>query len=301
MATEVRSLIDEGIARLAGVAAEPRREAEVLLGAALGRPRAWLLAHPEERILDCESTDRYEAFVTRRALGEPVAYLLGEKEFWSLPLAVGPGVLIPRPETERLVECALARLPTERCCDVLDLATGSGAVALAIAAERPLARVLATDLSEAAVETARGNAARLGLAGRVEVRAGAWYEPAAGRRFELIASNPPYIADDDPRVSPSVRQYEPPQALFAGADGLVALRAVVDGASGHLAPGGWLLVEHGDTQGAAVREMLVAAGFRQVHTHRDLSERERCTEGRSPDGEAPSVFGDSIAGPSQST
>ena len=300
MATEIRSLIDEGAARLGRVAEEPRREAEVLLGAALGRPRAWLLAHGGASIVDCEATDRYEAFVTRRALGEPVAYLLGEKEFWSLPLAVGPGVLIPRPETERLVECALARLPTDRACDVLDLATGSGAVALAIAAERPLALVLASDLSEAAVDTAQANAARIGLAGRVEVRAGAWFAPATGRRFEVIVSNPPYIADDDPRVSPSVRQYEPPQALFAGADGLEALRAVVGGAPGHLVPGGWLLVEHGDAQGAAVRELFEAAGFGQVQTHRDLAGRERCTEGRSPDRETASVFGDSIAGPSRS-
>jgi release factor glutamine methyltransferase len=300
MATEVRSLIDEGTARLARVAAEPRREAEVLLGAALGRPRAWLLAHPEERILDCEATDRYEAFVTRRALGEPVAYLLGEKEFWSLPLAVGPGVLIPRPETERLVECALARLPAERSCDVLDLATGSGAVALALAAERPLARVLATDLSEAAVDTARGNAAKLGLATRVEIRAGAWFEPAAGRRFEVIVSNPPYIAADDPRIEPTVRRYEPPQALFAGMDGLEALREIVGGAPRHLLPGAWLLVEHGDTQGAAVREMFEDAGLGQVRTYRDLAGRERCTEGRSPGGESSSVFGDSIAGPSRS-
>lgn len=300
MATEVRSLIDEGIERLARVAGEPRREAEVLLGAALGRPRAWLLANPEERILDCEATDRYEAFITRRALGEPVAYLLGAKEFWSLPLAVGPGVLIPRPETERLVECALARLPADRSCEVLDLATGSGAIALAIAVERPLARVLATDLSEAAVETARANALNLGLDQRVEVRAGAWYAPAAARRFEVIVSNPPYIAADDPRVEPAVRRYEPPLALFSGADGLDALREIVGGSPGHLAAGGWLLVEHGDSQGAAVREMFEAAGFGQVRTHCDLTGRERCTEGSKPGGESSSVFGDSIAGPSRS-
>lgn len=280
MATEVRSLIDEGTARLARVAEEPRREAEMLLGAALGRPRAWLLAHPEERILDCEATDRYEAFVTRRALGEPVAYLLGEKEFWSLPLAVGPGVLIPRPETELLVECALARLPIDRACDVLDLATGSGAVALAIAAERPLARVLATDLSEAAVDTADSNAARLGLAGRVEVRAGNWYQPVAGQRFDLIVGNPPYIAPDDPRVAPEVRRYEPPQALFAGADGLAALREVIAGAPRHLLSGGWLALEHGNTQAADVRGLFVSAGFEAVRTHSDLAGRDRCTEGR---------------------
>jgi release factor glutamine methyltransferase len=282
MATEVRSLIDEGAARLARVAGEPRREAEMLLGAALGRPRAWLLAHPEEAILDCEATDRYEAFVTRRALGEPVAYLLGEKEFWSLPLAVGPGVLIPRPETERLVECALARLPSDQPSMVLDLATGSGAVALAIATERPLARVVATDLAAAAVAIARRNAARLGLEARVEVRAGNWYEPVAGQRFDLIVGNPPYIASDDRRVEPGVRRYEPPQALFAGVDGLTALREVVGGAPRHLVAGGWLAVEHGDTQGESVRTLFEAAGFREVRTDRDLAGRDRCTQGRRP-------------------
>jgi release factor glutamine methyltransferase len=282
MATEVRSLIDEGAARLRRVSGEPRREAEVLLAVALGRTRAWLLGHPEERILDCEATDRYEAFVTRRALGEPVAYLLGEKEFWSLPLAVGPGVLIPRPETERLVERALAHLPVDQPCTVLDLATGSGAVALAIASERPLARVVATDLESAAVDTARINAAQLGLAGQVEVRSGHWYEPVAGLRFDLIAANPPYIAANDPRVEPAVRRYEPACALFAGDDGLVALREVIAGAPARLVAGGWLAVEHGDGQGTAVRELFESAGLEVVRTHRDLAGRDRCTEGRRP-------------------
>lgn len=282
MATEVRSLIDEGAARLARVSDEPRREAEVLLGTALGRPRAWLLGHPEERILDCEATDRYEALVTRRALGEPVAYLLGKKEFWSLPLAVGPGVLIPRPETELLVERGLAHLPVDLPVVAMDLATGSGAVALAIATERPLARLVATDLAEAAVDTARRNAARLGLGERVEVRPGHWYEPVAGQRFDLIVANPPYIAAGDPRVEPGVRRYEPPQALFAGVDGLDALRAVIAGAPAHLMAGGWLAVEHGDTQAADVRALFEAAGFEAVRTHADPAGRDRCTEGRRP-------------------
>jgi len=284
MATEIRALLDEGAVRLARVADAPRREAELLLGAALGRPRAWLLAHGEERVLDCEATDRYEACVTRRALGEPVAYLLGEKEFWSLPLAVGPGVLIPRPETELLVERALAHLPADRQCQVLDLATGSGAVALAIATERPRCRVVATDLSDAAVGMARGNAARLALAARVEIVAGPWFEPAAGRVFDVIACNPPYIASDDPRVEPAVRRFEPPDALFAGPTGLEALRLVVTGAPRHLVPGGWLAVEHGDAQGESVRGLFAAAGFEGVRTHRDLAGRDRCTEGRMAEG-----------------
>jgi len=280
MATEIRELLDEGAARLGRVADDPRHEAEILLGAALGRTRAFLLAHPEQRILDCEATDLYESHVTRRAKGEPVAYILGEKEFWSLPLAVGPGVLVPRPETELLVERALAHLPADRSCDVLDLATGSGAVALAIATERPLARVVATDDSSAALDAARLNAARLSLGSRVEFVAGSWFAPLSQRRFDVIVSNPPYIAAGDPRVEPAVCRFEPPAALFAGPTGLEALRIVIEGAPRHLVHGGWLAVEHGDEQGAPVRDLFVAAGFRDVRTHLDIAGRERCTEGR---------------------
>jgi release factor glutamine methyltransferase len=280
MATEVRALIDEGAARLARVADDPRREAEMLLGAALGRTRAWLLAHAGESILDCEATDRYEAHVTRRRRGEPIAYILREKEFWSLPLAVGPGVLIPRPETELLVERALAHLPADRPGAVLDLATGSGAVALALATERTLARVVATDRSDAALASARGNATRLAHGARVEIVAGSWYEPVQDRVFDLIVCNPPYIALDDARVEAGVRRYEPPEALFAGPTGLEALGVVVAGAPRHLVPGGWLAVEHGDTQGEPVRALFTAAGFERVWTHRDPAGLDRCTEGR---------------------
>jgi release factor glutamine methyltransferase len=281
MATEIRTLLDEGAARLARVAEDPRREAEVLLGAALGRTRAWLLANPDERVHDCEATDRYEAFVTRRRHGEPVAYLLGEKEFWSLPLRVEAGVLVPRPETELLVERALEHFPAGAEFAALDLATGSGAVALAIAHERPRCRVTATDISPVAVATARDNAGRLGLAARVEVLQGAWYEPVAKRRFELVVSNPPYIASDDPRVEPGVRRYEPAAALFSGPTGLEALQAIVTETPRHLHGDGWLIVEHGDLQGAAVRELFERACFADVRTHRDLAGRDRCTEGRS--------------------
>jgi len=280
MATGIRSLLDEGAAKLARVSDQPRREAEVLLGAALGRSRAWLLANPEERILDCEATDRYEAFLTRRAQGEPVAYLLGEKEFWSLPLRVGPGVLVPRPETELVVERALAHLPADRDLDVLDLASGSGAIALALASERPRCRVLATDVATAAVEATRENAFRLEFGDRVAVSQGEWFDPVAGRIFDLIASNPPYIATDDARVEPSVRRHEPAEALFSGPTGLEALQAIAAGAPRHLRPGGWLVVEHGDTQGEAVRALFTGAGFGEVRTLRDLAGRERCTEGR---------------------
>jgi release factor glutamine methyltransferase len=280
MATEIRSLLDEGAAKLARACDEPRREAEVLLGAALGRSRAWLLAHPEECILDCEATDRYEAYVTRRAHGEPVAYLLGEREFWSLPLRVAPGVLVPRPETELVVERALAHFPAGTAFEALDLAAGSGAIALALASERPHCRVTATDLSPAAVAITRENSLRLRLSDRVSVLQGRWFEPLAGRRFDVIVCNPPYIATDDARVEPAVRRYEPPEALFSGPTGLEALQAIAAGAPGHLRPGGWLVVEHGDTQGEAVRALFKAAGFQDVQTFRDLGGRERCTEGR---------------------
>jgi release factor glutamine methyltransferase len=279
MATEIRALIDEGVTRLKRVAGDPRRESEILLGAALGQPRAWLIAHDETQILDCEATDRFEAHVTRRAHGEPIAYILGEKEFWSLPLLVEPAVLIPRPETELVVERALAHVPAGSAGPVLDLATGSGAIALAIASERPGCRVVGTDLSPEAVTLAMRNAVRLDLA-RVEFRAGSWFEPVQDERFELIASNPPYIADGDPRVEAGVRRHEPHAALFSGATGLEALRAIVAGAPRHLNPGGWLLLEHGDQQGEAVRRLLADRGFVDVATFADLAGLDRCSEGR---------------------
>jgi release factor glutamine methyltransferase len=279
MATEIRALIDEGAARLARVADDPRLEAAILLGASLDQPRSYLIAHAERPVLDCEATDRYEAAVTRRSHGEPIAYILGEKEFWSLTLAVEPGVLIPRPETELVVERALAHLPADAACDVLDLATGSGAIALAIASERPHGRIVGTDASADAVSLALRNGVRLGLE-RVEFHVGSWFEPVHGRVFDLIASNPPYIAEGDPRVEPAVRRYEPHAALYAGAEGIEALATIVAQAPPHLRPGGWLVLEHGDRQGEAVRALLDSARFESVATHRDLAGRDRCTEGR---------------------
>jgi len=283
MATEVSALLAEGGARIARVADNPRHEAEILLGAALGRSRAWLLAHGDERILDCDATDVYEAHLTRRARGEPIAYILGEKEFWSLTLAVTPAVLIPRPETELAVELALDLLPAAAGRRVLDLGTGSGAIALALAHERPQARVVGTDTADAAVELARHNAARLGL-GNVEFRAGSWFEPVAGERFDVVVSNPPYIAVDDPRVERQVRLFEPPGALYSGTEGLDALRLIIAGAAAHLLPGGGLVLEHGDRQGEAVRQWLGLHGFERVTTHRDLAGRDRCTTGQRPGG-----------------
>jgi release factor glutamine methyltransferase len=279
VATEVHALIEEGVARLRRVAEDPRREAELLLAAALGHTRAWLLAHPDERIVDCDATDRYEAHVTRRAAGEPVAYILGEREFWSLPLTVTGDVLVPRPETELVVERALEHLPADGQARILDLATGSGAIALAIARERPRCRVLGTDLSAAATVLAAANARRLGLE-NVRFAAGDWYDATGDEPFDLIACNPPYVADDDRELAWQARRYEPAQALFAGPTGLEALSTVIAGAPARLVASGWLVVEHGARQGEAVRALLGAAGFAEVATFRDLAGHERVSEGK---------------------
>ncbi|HEX5650822.1 MAG TPA: peptide chain release factor N(5)-glutamine methyltransferase [Steroidobacteraceae bacterium] len=280
MASEISQLIDEGVARLRRVTDQPRQEAEILLAAALARPRSWVIAHPEQRILDCDATDRYEAHVTRRAHGEPVAYILGEKEFWSLPLEVSPHVLIPRPATELAVELALAHLPLDAPGRVLDLATGSGAIALALAHERPRLHVIGTDVAAAAIDVARRNALRLHVQ-NVEFRVGDWYEPVRDEHFTLVVSNPPYVAEGDTRVERAVHRFEPHAALFAGPDGLDALRVVIGEASRHLVTGGWLVVEHGDRQGSDARALFVQAGFADVVTRRDLAGLDRCTEGRS--------------------
>jgi release factor glutamine methyltransferase len=280
VASEVRVLLDEGAAHLRRVAEQPRREAELLLAASLGCNRAWLLAHAEERILDCDVTDRYESYLARRAHGEPVAYILGEKEFWSLSLAITPDVLVPRPETELVVERVLAHIPMLPPARVLDLATGSGAIALAVAQERPGCEVLGTDVSEAAVALATANAGRLGLA-NAHFRTGGWYVPVAGERFAAIACNPPYVADADPGLDWQVRRHEPAQALYAGRTGLEGLQVVIRGAAEHLTPGGWLVLEHGATQGTAVRAQLLAAGYVELATFLDLAGLERCTEART--------------------
>ena len=256
-----------------------RAEAETLLAHAAGASRAWLYAHADDR-LPADAAARFEALIAARIAGTPVAHLTGRRGFWTFDLAVSPDTLIPRAETERLVELALARLPPDRPLWVLDLGTGTGAIALALAAERPAARVVAVERSPGAAAVARGNAAALGLAARVSVREGDWFDPVAGERFDLIASNPPYIEDDDPHLSRGDLRFEPRTALASGADGLDDLRRIANAAPAHLAPGGWLLLEHGWRQGEAVRTLLRAAGFVDVYTALDLEARERVTLGR---------------------
>ena len=275
---------------------EARREAETLVVTCLGLPRSILITEPE-RPLDAAQGARLDAWTRRRADGEPLAYLTGEREFWSLPFAVSPAVLVPRPETELLVERAL--LAGDAWCtarrsagatgvtlEALDLGTGSGAVALALAAGRPAWRVTAVDRSREALAVARGNAARLATAG-VTFLEGDWFGPVGAQRYALIAANPPYVAADDPVLQGDSLRHEPRGALTPGPDALAALHTIIDAAPAHLLPGGALLLEHGATQGAAVRARLAARGYADIVSHRDPAGHERVTEARLPPDPSP--------------
>lgn len=255
----------------------PEGEADLLLRHVLRRGPAWLFAHGDARVSEADIA-QFDALVAAREAGQPVAYLTGRRGFWTLDLDVTPATLIPRPETERLVELALERLPPGPPA-VADLGTGSGAIALAIASERPDARVVATDTSGDALDLARRNAQRHGLE-RVEFRQGDWLAPVAGERFDLIASNPPYIAEGDPHLARGDLVHEPATALASGPDGLDAIRTIAAAAPAHLVDGGWLLLEHGYDQGARVRALLMAAGFVDIRTERDLEARDRVSLGR---------------------
>jgi len=259
--------IEEALAR-GGI--DPR-EARLLLAAATGLPESALLASPE-KILPHEAREQYLAFLARRAAGEPVAYILGRKEFYGMELEVTPAVLVPRPETELLVDLALARKPAS----LLDLGTGSGAIALALKRHLPSARVVAADASAEALAVAQRNAARFGL--DIEWRLGRWFAPLAGERFEGIVCNPPYVCVGDPHLA--ALPFEPRLALLAGADGLDAIRLVAREAPAHLVPGGWLLLEHGMGQNEAVRALLEAAGLETEAGWPDLAGIPRVAGGR---------------------
>jgi release factor glutamine methyltransferase len=260
-------------ARLAGATLD----AQVLLASVLGHTRGWLLGH-DDALLDAAARARFGEWIARRARGEPLAYIVGEKEFWSLPLRVTPDVLVPRPETELVVELALALLP-ETAQHVADLGTGSGAIALALAHERPDWQLTATDASAAALAVAADNARSLGL-GNVAFRQGNWCEPLAGERFDLIASNPPYIATADAALDDPALRHEPSMALASGAEGLDDIWKIIAAAPAHLLPGGWLLLEHGADQGEAVCALFVAQGWAQVGCHADLAGRPRVSGAR---------------------
>ncbi|WP_279924527.1 peptide chain release factor N(5)-glutamine methyltransferase, partial [Stenotrophomonas sp. GD03680] len=276
----LRQVVADASARLGGI--DARHEAELLLMHVLERPRSWLFAHATDP-LPATAQAAFEALLARRAAGEPVAYLTGRRGFWTLDLRVDAATLIPRPETELLVELALERLPSDRPLSVADLGTGSGAIALALASERPLAQVLATDASPGALAMAARNAAHHELRNVRFAEGGQdWYAPLQGARFALIASNPPYIASEDPHLQQGDLRFEPASALASGIDGLDDIRRIVAGAPEHLQPAGWLLIEHGWDQGAAIRTLFDAAGFADVQTQQDLEQRDRVTLGRRP-------------------
>lgn len=275
----VGSLLRRGESELAG-GDSPRLDAEVLLGGARRCSRAALFRDRDEAPA-AEVIELYLRWVAERARGVPVAYLVGRREFWSLDLEVTAATLIPRPETELLVERALPLIGDRTGIRVADLGTGSGALALAIASERPAVSVVATDSCEAALAVAARNAARLGIR-NVSFRQGNWYGPLAALVFDVIVSNPPYVRAGDPHLREGDPRFEPETALVGGADGLEAIREIVANGGSHLAPGGSLAVEHGQEQGAAVRELMIAAGYRDVLTYRDLANRERATFGRRP-------------------
>ncbi len=257
------------LARGLGVA---RLDAQLILGHVLGRSRAWVIAHDQDA-LDPAIYAPLQQLLKCRADGVPVAYLLGEREFHGLMLQVTPAVLVPRPETELLADWALERLRDAPAASAVDLGTGSGALALAVQQARPDVAVCASDVSSAALDIARANAARHGLS--VEFVIGHWWRAVAGRRFGLALSNPPYIAADD--VHLRELRHEPRSALTPGGDGLAALREIIQQAPAHLEPGAWLLLEHGHDQARAVQQMLQQAGFDTPQTRLDLARLPRCT------------------------
>ncbi|SHL72503.1 peptide chain release factor N(5)-glutamine methyltransferase [Rhodanobacter sp. OK091] len=255
-----------------------RLDAELLLLHVVKKPRSWLFTHADD-VPDMDVQTDYARLLDRRANGEPVAYITGHGGFWSLDLEVTPATLIPRPETELLVELALQRLPDDNACSVADLGTGSGAIALAIAHERPHAQVVATDASADALAVARRNAQRHAI-GNIAFVHGDWLAPLAGRQFELIVSNPPYIETADPHLGQGDLRFEPVSALASGLDGLDDIRRIVHDAPARLHPGGWLLFEHGWNQGEASRALLQEAGYAEVFTAQDLEQRDRVSGGR---------------------
>lgn len=255
----------------------PRLDAELLLAHVLGKPRSYLFTWPDQPVAEAEAA-RFSALLARRRSGEPVAYLLGEQGFWTLDLQVSPDTLIPRPDTERLVELALELGPS-RSAAVLDLGTGTGAIALALASERPDWQLTGSDRMPGAVALAEQNRARLGLA-NVRFLQSDWFAALGAARYDLIASNPPYIAADDPHLTQGDVRFEPASALVSGADGLDDIRHLVETAPGHLQPGGWLLLEHGWQQAAVVRGLLEQRGFAAVQSWEDLGGHQRVSGGQ---------------------
>jgi len=271
----VDAALKTGVRTLGNHSGSARLDAEILLGTVLNMSRSALLVHGTDPIGSRER-QAFERLIAERAHGTPIAYLTGVREFWSLELTVTPDVLIPRPETELLVELALGLLPQNQPASALDLGTGSGAIALALASERPRMRVTGCDVCAAAIAVAAANSLKLGLS-QVRWRVGSWFGAVPGERFDLIAANPPYIASDDCALANLAA--EPRLALCSGPTGIEALQRVAEDAAAHLTPRGWLLLEHGSTQAELVAGMLRRQGFHHVRSHDDYSGKSRVTSG----------------------
>ncbi|MGB1580631.1 MAG: peptide chain release factor N(5)-glutamine methyltransferase [Nevskiales bacterium] len=277
MSETIRSALQHGVASLSKLTTDPHVEATALLSHCLGQPRSYLFAHDDEE-LPRKVARQYMKLVKRRTKGEPYAYVAGVREFWSIELAVNHHVLIPRPDTEILVEAALKHIPEGLPCRVADLGTGSGAVAIAIASERPQAFITATDISAKALDVAKVNVERHAKH-RIECRKGDWADCLGSDRYDIIVSNPPYVAVRDPHLEDL--PYEPQKALVAGPDGLDELRRLIPESKDCLRQGGWLLVEHGSDQGQEVRELFIQSGYQNVSTRLDLGGNERVTLGQA--------------------
>lgn len=256
----------------------PRLEAELLLAHVLSAPRSYLHAHSEE-LLNPQQAEQFQQLLARRRAGEPIAYILKRKEFWSLDLYVNPHTLIPRPETELLVELALAKLPTGRAQRIADLGTGSGAIALALAKARPHWQVVASDQCEAALGVAAYNAEQLNIQ-NVGFYQGDWCSALPNEPLHAVISNPPYLAQDDPHLKDGGLDYEPVKALVAGKDGLSAIKNIICSAHDYLLPGGWLMLEHGATQRLAVTELMQNAGYMEIQNFQDYAGHDRVVIGR---------------------
>lgn len=278
MAHSIRALLTFATEKLAD-SPSARFDAEILMAYVLESKRSFLYANPELE-LPANRSEIFKRLVKRRAAGHPVSYLVESCEFWSLPLKVSPAVLIPRPDTERLVEAALLKIPREADWRIADLGTGSGAIALAIASERKKCEIHATDISSEAIEVAHDNARRLGY-GHIQFHCGSWSKPLKGR-FHLVLSNPPYIDGNDRHLKEGDLRFEPRSALTPGPDGLSAIREISQSAREMLVDGGWLMFEHGWEQGPASRQILMDTGFTAIETHQDLQGHDRVTVGESP-------------------
>ena len=278
MTQTIKTILNDCAKRLADSSESARLDAEILLGKVIEKDRAFLFANPDFAP-DPAQLSRLEELIVQRAAGKPVAHLIGSREFWSLQLTVTPDVLVPRPETELLVEQTLRHIPGKADCRIADLGCGSGAIAIALAAERPLAEITATDRSTAALKIAIQNAAAHDQ-GHIRFIESNWLAGLTDERINILVSNPPYVATNQPELTDPELAHEPPEALFSGSDGLDDIRIIIEQAPAHLADKGWLLLEHGFDQAATIASLMEQAGFTRIECYKDLAGHDRVTAGQ---------------------